>query len=307
MSIVNLRPASLVLALALLVPVACGGDEKAGAPAPEPAKTPTAAPSVPTVHVPAQPAGDVRVRLVTTTSVQNSGLLPAILPEWEKASGVKVDVIAMGTGAAFKLARDGNADLLLVHDKKGEEQFIADGDGRERTEFLWNSFEILGPAADPAGVKGTADAADALKQIAAAGAPFVSRGDDSGTHRREKCLWEKAGGRPEWKGYREAGQAMGATLRIADEMEAYVLCDQGTRYGYQGTLRLTSLLADTPELRNTYSVVRLSATKHPHVRKEADALADWLLSQDTAKRIEEFKVGGQTLFRPLRSAPEKRP
>jgi len=249
--------------------------------------------------------GPVHVRLVTTTSVQDSGLLPAILPEYEKAAGVKVDVIALGTGAAFKSARDGNADLLLVHDKKGEEQFIADGDGRDRTEFLWNSFEILGPAADPAGVKGTKNAADALLKIAAAQAKFVSRGDDSGTHRREKSLWDKAGGRPQWAGYSEAGQGMGPTLRIADETDAYVLCDQGTRYGYKGALRVVSLLAETPELRNTYSVVRLSATKHPHVKKEADDLAAWLLSPETGKRIEAFQVGGHALFRALRAAPAK--
>lgn len=247
----------------------------------------------------------VRVRLVTTTSVQDSGLLPAILPEYEKEANVRVDVIALGTGAAFQSAKDGNADLLLVHDKKGEERFIADGDGRDRTEFLWNSFEILGPAADPAGVRDAPSAGEALRRIAAARAPFVSRGDDSGTHRREKSLWEKVGGRPDWPGYREAGQGMGATLQIADETGSYVLCDQGTKYGWKGTLRLATLLGDTPELRNTYSVVRLSTAKHPHVRPEADGLAAWLLSPETARRIEAFQVGGKPLFRALRAVPPK--
>lgn len=246
----------------------------------------------------------VRVRLVTTTSVQDSGLLAAILPEFEKESGVKVDVIALGTGAALQSARDGNADLLLAHDRTGEEKFIADGDGRERTEFLWNSFEILGPAADPAGVAGSASAADAFRKIAAAGAPFVSRGDDSGTHRRETSLWMAAGGKPEWPGYAETGQGMGATIRIADERGAYVLCDQGTRFGYRGELRLRSLLSATPELRNTYSVVRLDTKRHVHVPPAADALADWLLSPETSRRIEAYQVGGRTLFRSLRTPPK---
>ena len=246
----------------------------------------------------------VHVRLVTTTSVQDSGLLPAILPEFERSTGLKVDVVALGTGAAFQSARDGNADLLLVHDRTGEEQFIADGDGRARTEFLWNSFEILGPAADPAGVAGSTSGGDALDRIAAAGAKFVSRGDDSGTHRREKALWKAAGGQREWPGYSESGQGMGATLRIADETDAYVLCDQGTRFGYQGDLRLKSLLAETPELRNVYSVVRLNPARHVHVPQEADTLADWLLSPDTARRIETYQVGGHALFNPLQAPPK---
>ncbi|MCE9634470.1 MAG: substrate-binding domain-containing protein [Planctomycetes bacterium] len=280
---------ALVASLAVLAS-ACGADPAPSRPVAPPAPAPA-------------PHVAVHVRLVTTTSVQDSGLLAAILPEWERATGDVVDVIALGTGAAFKSAKDGNADLLLVHDKKGEEEFIASGDGVGRTEFLWNSFEILGPASDPAQVKGVKSAPEALKRIAAADAKFVSRGDDSGTHRREKSLWEKAGGRPTWAGYREAGQGMGPTLRIADETDAYVLCDQGTRYGYKGALRLTSLLAATPELRNVYSVVRLNVAKHTHVKKQADDLAAWLLTPETAKRIEAFQVNGNTLFNSLRLTP----
>src|SRR5262249_45906243 len=193
------------------------------------------------------------VRLGTTTSVQDSGLLPILLAAYTEATGARVDVIAVGTGAAFQLARDGNVDLLLVHDRAGEEAFVAGGDGRSRHDLMWNTFEVLGPTVDPASVRGTERGAEALRRIGAARAPFVSRGDDSGAHRRERKLWEAAGGRPDWPGYRESGQGMGATLRIADETGAYVLCDRGTRLGYQGALRLVPLLADTTDLRNDYS------------------------------------------------------
>jgi tungstate transport system substrate-binding protein len=244
-----------------------------------------------------------RIRLGTTTSVQDSGLLDALLPAFEAAAGARVDVIAVGTGAAFKLGRDGNADLLLVHDGQGEDAFMASGDGLERRDLMSNTFEILGPAGDPAGVRGAGTASAALARIAAAGLPFVSRGDDSGTHRREQTLWAAAG-RPAWPGYRESGQGMGATLRIADEVGAYVLADRGTRLGYQGELRLVPLVADTPELRNPYSVVLLSPARHPDLNHEgARRLADWLVSDDAARRIGEFRVGGQPLFHPMRARP----
>jgi tungstate transport system substrate-binding protein len=242
------------------------------------------------------------VRFGTTTSVQDSGLLDAILPEYLKATGVRVDVIAVGTGAAFQLARDGNVDLLLVHDRDGEDQFVAAGDGLSRHDLMWNTFEIIGPAPDPAGVRGLESASTALARIAAGSAPFVSRGDDSGTHRREKRLWQAAGGRPEWPGYRETGQGMGPTLRVADEIGAYVLTDRGSRVGYKGTLRLVPLLADTPDLRNEYSVVLINPAKHPGLNQDgARRLADWLLSPATALLIRGYQVGGQPLFHPVRS------
>jgi tungstate transport system substrate-binding protein len=241
---------------------------------------------------------DVRaVRLVTTTSVRDSGLLAELLPHYEKETGAKVDLVAVGTGAAFQVARDGNADLLLVHDRKGEEDFIAAGDGLERRDFAWNTFEIVGPPGDPAGVRDAKDGADALARIAKAGAGFISRGDDSGTHRREKKLWEAAGGRPQWAGYREGGSGMGATLTVADETGAYTLTDRGTRLAFAGKLHLEPFVADTKDLRNEYSVVVLSTKKHPQVADaEARRLADWLVSPATAARVEAFKVAGETLF-----------
>ena len=150
-----------------------------------------------------------RIRLATTTSTQDSGLLDTLIPVFEEQSGIRVDVIAVGTGAAFRMARDGDADLLLVHDRVGEEQFVAEGHGVERRDLMWNSFELLGPAGDPARAADAESASDALRRVGSAGATFVSRGDDSGTHRREKSLWEEAGGRPDWSGYLESGQGMG--------------------------------------------------------------------------------------------------
>ena len=247
-------------------------------------------------------ADSAPVRFGTTTSVQDSGLLDVLIPVYAKASGARVDVIAVGTGAAFKLARDGNVDLLLVHDPEGEDDFIAAGDGLSRHEIMWNTFEILGPPGDPAAVSGLPSASAALARIAGARAAFLSRGDDSGTHRREKRLWEAARGRPEWPGYREAGQGMGATLRIADELGAYVLTDRGSRLGYKGSLRLVPLLADSPDLRNRYSVVLINPAKHPDLNHEgARRLAGWLRSAATAQLIENYRVGGQPLFHPVSS------
>ena len=241
-----------------------------------------------------------RIRLATTTSTQDSGLLDTLLPVFTEQTGITVDVIAVGTGAAFRQARDGNADLLLVHDRAGEDEFVAQGHGVERRDLMWNTFEILGPRGDPAGVAGATDGAEALQRIAAAGAAFVSRGDDSGTHRREKRLWDAAGGRPEWDGYRESGQGMGATLRIADELDAYLLVDRGTRLRYAQGLRLSAHLADTPELRNPYGVVVISVERHPEIQDvAARQLADWLVGEESARIIAEFRVGGEQLFHPV--------
>ncbi len=261
--------------------------------APAPAAPPTSGPAK-------APATGVILRLATTTSVNDSGLLGALLPEFEKETGIRVTVTAVGTGAAFKLARDGNADALLVHDKKGEEEFIAGGDGTERVEFMWNTFEILGPAADPAKIATATSGAEAMKRIADAAAPFVSRGDDSGTHRREKSLFAKAGvEKPSWPAYRSTGQGMGLTLTVANETGAYVLCDQGTRLGWKGDLRLAPLVASLDDLKNRYAFVRIAKAKHPASDVEnADRLISWFLSPETTKRIEAFQVGGKPLFIP---------
>ena len=246
--------------------------------------------------------GQERIRLATTTSTQDSGLLDTLIPVFEKRSGVRVDVIAVGTGAAFRMARDGDADLLLVHDRVGEELFVAEGHGTERRDLMWNSFEILGPPDDPALAAQADSAGEALRRIGAVGATFVSRGDDSGTHRRERALWTDAGGRPDWPGYRESGQGMGATLRIADEMGAYVLTDRGTRLRYGQELALVALVGDTPALRNPYGVVLIDAERHPEIHGvAATQLADWLVGDEAASIIAAYRIRGQQLFHPVRA------
>ena len=190
--------------------------------------------------VPGARAGDF-ITVASTTSTQNAGLFDHLLPLFEAETGIEVRVVAVGTGQALRLARNGDADLLLVHDKPSEEAFVAEGYGSQRFDLMHNDFVVVGPASDPAGIAGTGDAAAALAGIAAAKAPFVSRGDDSGTHRREQSLWAAAGVDPSgasgtW--YREAGQGMGATLNTATMMEAYTLADRGTWLSMRGRLDL---------------------------------------------------------------------
>lgn len=286
-----------LLGFLALASVACSRPAESGAGAASPA------PSSPATPLPAPtPAPSSPVRLATTTSVHDSGLLASLLPVFEQETGLRVVVTAVGTGQAFQIGRDGNADLLLVHDRKGEEQFVAEGHGASRHEFMWNTFEILGPADDPAGIAGSTTGAAAFAKIAASGAPFVSRGDDSGTHRRETSLWKASGAKPAEGQVSSTGQGMGATLRVADEKNAYVLCDQGTRLGYKTPLRIQAHVAGTDDLKNRYAVVRIAKAKHPEAdTASGDRLADWLLSPATAKRIEAFQVGGQPLFRSVSS------
>jgi len=248
-------------------------------------------------------AGTARIRLVTTTSVRDSGLLDALLPVFERETGLGVDVVAVGTGAALQHGRDGNADLLLIHDRKGEDAFVADGNGLERRDLMWNTFEICGPADDPAGARGSPTGAEAFAKIAAGKATFVSRGDDSGTHRRERSLWTNAGVEPSWEGYLSTGQGMGATLMVAQERRAYVLSDRGTRLAYRTKIDLDVLVTDAPDLRNDYAVVLLNPTKHPDLHHaEATRLADWFTSVETARRIDAFQVEGEPLFHSVAEA-----
>lgn len=277
----RVRRVALLLAVALLAS-ACGRGDRA---APGDAAS-------------ASGATARRIRLVTTTSVRDSGLLDALLPEFTKETALGVDVIAVGTGAAFRQGHDGNADLLLVHDRKGENEFVASGDGLERRDLMWNTFEVVGPPEDPAHVAGAKSGAEALGRIAKATAPFVSRGDDSGTHRRETALWKAASvPTPAWDGYVSTGQGMGPTLLVAEEKRAYTLTDRGTRLSFRAKLTLTPLVAEGADLRNEYAVVLLSPAKHPDLaHAEATRLASWLTSPATSRRIDAFKVGGEPLF-----------
>ncbi|MBC8873891.1 MAG: substrate-binding domain-containing protein [Planctomycetes bacterium] len=241
-------------------------------------------------------SGPSVLRLATTTSTRDSGLLDALVPVFEKASACRVDVIAVGTGAALKLGESGDVDAVLVHARSAEEAFMNAGHGIRHEPVMHNFFLIAGPADDPARARGR-DAAAALKKIAAGEHRFVSRGDDSGTHKRERSLWKTAGGQPEWEGYVESGQGMGPSLVMADEMNAYVLTDEGTWLKQSGKFRLVPLVTEAAGLRNPYSVMVVNPDKHPSINsKLAGAFVDFLISAQGQQLIAEYRINGQVLF-----------
>ena len=251
------------------------------------------------------------LRLATTTSTADSGLLDAILPVFEKANNARVDVVAVGTGQAIELGEAGDADVILVHARAREDAFVAEGHGTQRYDVMYNDFVIVGPTDDPAGVAGMSSAAEALAAIAAAGAPFASRGDDSGTHTTEMSLWEAAGITPDPAGgwYNSLGQGMGATLTFADEAGAYTMTDRGTFLSMRDNLPNLVVvvggdsIADNadPKLLNPYGVIPVNPAKSEAINAElAQKFADWLISPETQKMIGEFGVDkfGQPLFYP---------
>jgi tungstate transport system substrate-binding protein len=241
----------------------------------------------------------VTIKLATTTSTDNSGLLELLRPAFERAHGVKVHVIAVGTGKAIKHGENGDVDVILVHARAAEDKFVADGFGVGRRDVMHNDFVILGPPADPAGVRGLKDAAAALRKIAEAGSPFVSRGDDSGTHKKEDSLWAAAGIEPEGEWYMSAGQGMGACLTIADEKQGYVLADRGTFIAYGDKVGLKVVVEGDDRLFNPYGVIAVNPEKHPHVKHaEATKFVEWLTSPEAQDMIAGFKKGGQQLFYP---------
>ena len=243
------------------------------------------------------PRNTTRIRLATTTSTDDSGLLDALLPPFEAREGVKVDRIAVGTGRALALARRGDADLILVHARAREDAFVAEGWGVDRRDVMWNDFVIAGPAEDPAGIAGATNAADALRRIAAAEARFISRGDDSGTHTRERDLWKAAGIAPSWPDYKEAGQGMGACLNIADQTRGYVLTDRGTYLALGKRVDLEVLLEGDLALRNPYGAILVNPKRRPHVNADgARKLLDYLTSPEGQAKIAAFRVDGQVLF-----------
>ncbi|MDP7112190.1 MAG: substrate-binding domain-containing protein [Myxococcota bacterium] len=245
-------------------------------------------------------AAGERLRLATTTSTENSGLLAELLPHFEATCDCKVDVIAVGTGQALEMGKRGDVDLVMVHAPDLERTWVADGHGVDRRTFMQNDFVILGPTEDPAGVGGGKDGAAALKAVRAAGATFVSRGDQSGTHHREQALWAAAEVEPDGDGYLEAGQGMGAVLVIANEKRGYTLSDRGTWLARKHQLELAVLVEDDPALLNPYSAIAVNPERHPHVKaKLARQLMDWLCGADTQGRIRAFRVGGEPLFTPL--------
>ena len=241
-----------------------------------------------------------RLKLATTTSTDNSGLLKELLPPFEKMFDMRVDVIAVGTGKALALGRNGDVDIVLVHARSAEDQFVEEGYGVNRRDVMYNDFIIIGPADDPAGIKGMKDAVAALKAIAGKEAPFASRGDDSGTHKREKILWKEAKIEPSGDWYMETGQGMGATLQVADEKRAYTIADRGTYLAYKGKIEMEILVeGDTEKLANPYGIIAVNPAKQSHVNYVyAMALIGWVTSVEGQKIIAEFKQFGELLFYP---------
>jgi tungstate transport system substrate-binding protein len=240
------------------------------------------------------------LRLATTTSTENSGLLGYLLPAFEKHSGMPVHVIAVGTGKALRIARAGDVDVVMVHARPAEQRFVAEGHGVHRREFMYNDFVVVGPGDDPAGIASTDSVAKALHRIAASGSRFVSRGDDSGTHKKELALWEMAGVKPATDWYVESGLGMGKVLQMASELDAYTLTDRGTWLAYRGHLELALLLQGDPPLFNPYGVIAVNPQRHPHVNYAgATALIDWLASTQGQEMIARYSVDGQVLFHPL--------
>ncbi|WP_425044107.1 substrate-binding domain-containing protein [Primorskyibacter sp. S87] len=238
----------------------------------------------------------------STTSTQNSGLLDAILPGFEAETGIDVRVVAVGTGQAIKNARNGDGDVLLVHAKPAEEEFVSQGWGVERLDVMYNDFVLVGPASDPAAVKGGSDIVAALTAIAAAEVPFTSRGDDSGTHKAELRHWQTAevdvdAASGSW--YRETGSGMGATLNVAAGMGAYALTDRATWIAFGNKDGMEIVVEGDPRLFNQYGVILVNPKKHPGVRGIAgQRFIDWLVGADGQAAIANYKLDGQQLFFP---------
>lgn len=243
-------------------------------------------------------AGETLI-LATTTSTYDSGLLDYVLPPFEQANKVKVKVIAVGTGEALELGKRGDADMLLVHAKDKEEEFIAQGYGVDRQEVMYNDFIILGSLSDPAKVEGMKNAADALAKIAHSQFTFISRGDNSGTHTKELSLWAKAGVAPGDGWYKPAGQGMGETLTIANEMGAYTLSDRATYLSRQAGLELVILVEGDPLLFNPYGIIAINPQRNPHVKYElARKLIEYMTSYETQEMIGQYRKYGEVLFYP---------
>lgn len=240
------------------------------------------------------------LKLATTTSAEGSGLLDFLLPRFEAKNNVKVQVIAEGTGKALKTAEDGNADLVLVHAVKLEEEFVAKGYGVKRVPIMRNGFIIVGPAADPAGIKGVKGAVSAFRRIKEKGATFISRGDNSGTHVKEMEIWGLAGGTPDAAHRPEIGQGQEAALRMADEKLAYTLSDRASYLSLKKSIKLVPLLEGDPALENIYSVIATNPARWPAVNhKDAQALIDWLSGPEGRKAIAEFTIDGERPFTPI--------
>ena len=247
------------------------------------------------------------ITVASTTSTEQSGLFGHILPIFEKKTGIQVRVVALGTGQALDLARRGDADVVFVHAKSAEEKFLAEGQGVKRFPVMYNDFVLIGPRSDPAKIAGSKDILEALRKIEQAQAPFVSRGDRSGTHIAELELWKEAGidlDKVKGPWYRDTGQGMGPALNTAASMDAYLLADRGTWLAFMNRGDLTILVEGDKRLFNQYGVMLVNPQKHPSVKKElGQVFIDWLLSPDGQRAIADYKIDGQQLFFPNADQP----
>ncbi len=247
------------------------------------------------------------IRLATTTSTENSGLLRVLLPPFERRTGFTVHVIAVGTGKALRMARDGDVDVVLVHARAAEREFVRSGFGVNRRDLMYNDFVIVGPKADPAGIRGTKNVATAMPRLAVSDALFISRGDESGTHKKERELWALAKVQPAGKGYREAGQGMGRVLLIADELQAYTLTDRGTWLAMRDKLDLEIMVEGDTRLFNPYGIIAVNPARYPDVNYAgAMALIAWVTSVRGQQIVRDFTIDGEALFKPL-AIEAKRP
>lgn len=239
-----------------------------------------------------------RLRLSTTTSTENSGLLKVLIPPFEQANDCQVDVIAVGTGKALKLGEAGDVDVVLVHARKLEDKFVANGFGIERKDVMYNDFVILGPVNDPAGIKGSKSAAEALGRIAAKGAIFISRGDESGTHQKEKELWAAIQAQPNGPWYVQAGQGMGEVLIMATEKRAYTLADRGTYNAYKGGKTDLVVLFDGEKgLFNPYGVILVNPARYPQVKIDlARKFSNYLVGPQGQAIIAGYKINNEPIF-----------
>ena len=248
------------------------------------------------------------ITVASTTSTEQSGLFGHILPIFTRDAGIAVRVVALGTGQALDVGRRGDADVVFVHDRAAEERFVAEGFGGPRRHVMFNDFVITGPTADPARIAGLGDTAEALRRIAAARAPFISRGDRSGTHAAELRLWQQAGvdpatGRGQW--YREVGQGMGSALNTAAAQGAYVLTDRGTWLSFRNRQDQRILIEGDARLFNQYGIMLVNAQRHPHVKAaDGQRFIDWLLSAAGQAAIASYRINGEQLFFPNADKPE---
>jgi len=244
-------------------------------------------------------ASESALRLATTTSTANTGLMDYLLPKFKQETGIEVHLIAVGTGKALRLGREGDVDIVLVHARAAEDKFVAGGYGVDRADVMYNDFIIVGPKSDPAKTAKSGSVAEALQRVYSSEQPFISRGDDSGTHKREMILWQKADKSPGGSWYRQVGQGMGKTLQIANEVDGYTMTDRGTWLAYQSKLEIQILLEKDPALFNPYGIIAVNPERHADVNyPAAKKLIDWITSPSVQKMIGDFKVHGQQLFIP---------